>query len=75
MNYSDCQEIASEDLDGLVEIMKILCKMGYHCRLRYEDCNVYVLDFVDGDVLGGSVFMSQEAFDFHFMMCSEEDND
>lgn len=75
MKYFDYQEIASEDLDGLVEIMKILCKMGYHCRLRYEDCNIYVLDFVEGHILGGSVFMSQEAFDFHFMMCPEEDND
>lgn len=75
MKYFDYQEIASEDLDGLVEIMKILCKMGYHCRLRYEDCNIYVLDFVDGDILGGSVFMSQEAFDFHFMMYPEEDED
>lgn len=74
MKYLDSQEIASKDLDGLIKIMKILCKMGYHCRLRYDDCDVYVLDYVDGDMLGGSVFMSQETFDFNFMLCSEEDN-
>jgi hypothetical protein len=52
----------SEMMEDVSEIMRLLVKNGYECLFRYDDINVYVLEYCYADrTYGADRFMKVSA--------------